>query len=434
MNGIITSDVVNMGGSLLFEPGVTAGTVQADKAEAQAGVAAWGALNNYPKEIIDLVAKSTEIGALLSWKIAVLHGKRIKAVTVDADGKATEIDNPEINSFLRARTTKRYWREACTDMTWFANVFVELIKSKDKKKIAYIGTQDASFCRLGEMKEGVIKECFVSALWPSAKKSDATTLTYDVLDPYSYLAVEEAQKSKVLKYIYPISIPSPGKLYYQLASWDGLRLSKWIDLMVSIPVLKEAYLNQVLNVVYKVGVNSSLWPQWFKNWDDLTDSEKATKKKEWVDALNKKLCGKEKGGSSLLAEFAYDLDGKLVEGVTIAPIQNPFKDGQWLEDSQEGSAHTMRALGVDATLVGAGPGKNMGAGSGSDKLVAVKIYEALQIFTREILLEPFYFVAEYNGWFQQHPDLEFQVDGIELNFDKATVRPIGQKGVGDATA
>jgi len=433
MEGVITSDVVNMGGSLLFEPGADAGAVQADQYEAQAGVAIWGSSNNYPKEIIDLVSKSTEVGPLLDWKIKVLHGKRIKAVTVDAEGKATEINDNEIKSFLRARTTKRYWREACTDMVWFANAFPELIKTKDKSKIAYIGTQDASFCRYGEMEKGVIKKCFVSAKWPAAKIDDAETLKYDVIDPYSYNAVEKTKTATQAKFIYPISIPSPGKLYYQLASWDGLRLSKWLDLMAKIPILKGAFLDKVLNVVYEIGVNSDLWPKWFKNWEDLKDEEKAAKKIEWVNAMNKRLCGVENAGSSIITEFAYDEDGNLVNGVTIKPIVNPFKDGQWLEDSQEGSAHTMRALGVDATLVGAGPGKNMGAGSGSDKLVAVKIYEALQVFTREILLEPLNFVAEYNGWFKTHPDLEFQVDGIELNFDKATVRPIGQKGVGDAT-
>lgn len=433
MTGVITSDVVNMGGSLLIEPASDAGAVQADKNEAQSGIAAWGASNDYPREIIDLVSKSTDVGPLLDWKVKVLHGKRIKAVTVDAEGKATEIEDDEIKSFLRARTTKRYWREACTDMVWFANGFVELIKSKDKSKIAYIGTQDASFCRLSEMEKGVIKKCFVSAKWPAAKIADPETLKYDLIDPYSYNSVENTRKSNQTKFIYPISIPSPGKLYYQLASWDGLRLSKWLELMVKIPVLKEAFLNKVLNVVYNIGVNSDLWPQWYKNWNDLNDEERSAKKVEWVNAMNKKLCGVENSGSSIITEFAYDADGKLVEGITIEPIQNPFKDGQWLEDSQEGSAHTMRALGVDATLVGAGPGKGISGGSGSDKLVAVKIYEALQVFTREILLEPLNFVAEYNGWFDKHPNLEFQVDGIELNFEKSTERPIGQKGAGDAT-
>jgi hypothetical protein len=433
MMGVVLSEVNNLGGSILLEPLESAGSVQADKIEASSGVAQWGASNNLPREIIDLVAKSTELGALLDWKVKILHGKRIKAIIRDADGVGKEIEDEDIKKFLKSRTTKRYWREACIDITWFANVFVELIKANDKKNIAYIGTQDASFCRFGEMVKGKITDCYVSAKWPNAKKDDPETLPYKVIDPYSYTSVEDFQKPAEKKGIYPISMPSPGKLYYQLSSWDGLRLSKWLELMVNIPILKDAYIRQVLNVVYKISVREDLWKQWYKDWDDLTDAQKIAKQKEWLKAMNDKLTGVEKGGSSLIAGFSYDDGGSLREGIKIEAIVNPFKDGQWLEDSQEGSAHTRVALGVDATLVGAGPGKSMGAGSGSDKLVAVKIYDAQQIMIREVLLEPLYFIAETNGWIDNYPNLELEVEGIDLNFDKATVRPIGQKGGASAT-
>jgi hypothetical protein len=428
MIGVVLSEVNNLGGSLLFEPATEAGTVQANKDDASSGVANWGLTNNFPRDIIDLVAKSTELGALLDWKSKQLHGKRIKAVTRDENGEAKELKDEEINAFLKARTTKRYWREACVDLVWFANVFAELIISNGTDKIAYLGTQDASFCRLSEMVKGKIKNCYVSAEWPSAKKDDKDkVITYDLLDPYSYDAVEFTKKSKSKSFIYPVSIPSPGKLYYQLSSWDGLRLSKWLELMVNIPILKEAYLRNVLNVVFNIGVREDLWGKWYANWKELTDAEKVTIKKAWLKAMNDKLTGVEKGGSSLITEFAYE-DGKLVEGVTITAIANPFKDGEHLEDSQEGSAHSRAALGLHSSLVGTGPGKSMGAGSGSDMLVAVKIYDAQQVMAREILLEPLVFIAEYNGWFATYPDLEFEVESIDLNFDKATVRPIGQKG------
>lgn len=429
MIGILHSEVINLSSSIL-EPAVEPSTPQIKEVGATK-VANWGESNNYPQQLIDLVSKSTELGALLDWKVRTLHGKKIKAVEVDVDGNLKPINDPDIIAFLKSRTFKRYWREACIDITWFANVFAELIKAKSGDKIAYLGTQDASYCRFGKMNKGKINECYVSAQWPDAKIDDKlVTTTYPVIDPYAYTAIDDLKSNGKNSFIYPVSQASPGKNYYQLASWDGLRTSEWLNLMVQIPILKTAFIGKVLNVVYNIKVNEGLWKKWYADWDSKDAAAQQAIKVAWLNAMNKQLTGVDKAGSSLITEFAYDDQGNTVEGVKIEAITNPFKDGQWLEDSQEGSAHTRVALGVDATLVGAGPGKSIGGGSGSDKLVAVKIYIAQQAMTQEILLEPLYFIAEYNGWLAKYPNLEFEVEGIDLDFDKTTVRPIGQKAGG----
>lgn len=74
----------------------------------------------------------------------------------------------------------------------------------------------------------------------------------------------------------------------------------------------------------------------------------------------------------------------------------------------------MRAVGVDPTLVGDGPGKKMGGGSGSDKRIAFNIYVALLQAYRDVILEPLYFIAEYNGWRKKYKGLKFKTVEVEL--------------------
>lgn len=74
------------------------------------------------------------------------------------------------------------------------------------------------------------------------------------------------------------------------------------------------------------------------------------------------------------------------------------------------------ALALDSALTGDAPGKSMGGGSGSDKRIALNIYVALQQPYREIILEPLYFIAAYNGWTNKdrYPSLKFKTVEIQL--------------------
>jgi hypothetical protein len=96
------------------------------------------------------------------------------------------------------------------------------------------------------------------------------------------------------------------------------------------------------------------------------------------------------------------------------PIEDKLREGTFLEDSREASQHLRSALGLDSALTGDGPGKGMGAGSGSDKRIALNIYVALQQPYREVLFEPLYFIAEYNGWTKRYPHFKLKTVEIQL--------------------
>jgi hypothetical protein len=380
----------------------------------------WGEDNNFPQVIIELAEKSTELPALLDWKARALQGLEVLPYELFLNpetGKVEEklIWDEEILDFLDQETFKRYMREASNDFFWFWNVFPELIKNADGSKIAYLGTQDASWCRWGKMnKKGIIESCFIASSWPDAKVADAIKLK--VVDPYQPLLVDAVKADSGLKqFIYPISYPSPGKAYYQLAPWDGIRTSKWLDVAFKIPEFKQALMQNQISLKYKIEIPVTYWYSLYPDWDSQKPEFKAEIKKQKLTEINNTLTGQKNAGKSILTEVGTTRGGEEIKSWNIVPIDERMKDGMYLEDSQEASAHLMRSLGLDPTLVGNGPGKNMGGGSGSDKRVAFNIYVALQRPYRDVILEPLNFIARYNGWKTKYPRLRFKFTEISID-------------------
>lgn len=392
------------------------------KSEPSGEIATWGDDNDFPQRIIEIAEQSTEIPSLLDWQARVLQGREVVAMERYFDEESVEwkfraVKDDEIDSFLSDSTFKRYMYEASTDFYWFANVFPELIKSIGGDKIAYLGTQDASFCRYGKMNSnGIIDKCYVSANWPDAKVDDKETIPISVIDPYDFERVDKVKSSKDSRFIHPISYPSPGKIYYQLAKWNGYITSGWAEIARSIPASKRQIMKRVLSAKYILQIPLTYWPNAYKDWVKLTQEEQTKIKQAKVKEINDQLTGVDNAGKTILSEVGYDMQsGKEISGWKIEPIESSVQDGEHLEDSREASEHLMRAIGTDPTLVGDGPGKKMGSGSGSDKRVAFNIYVATLQPHRNTLLEPLDFIAEYNGWKKKYPRLVFKFVEVKLD-------------------
>ncbi|RQO65079.1 hypothetical protein DBR40_24720 [Pedobacter sp. KBW01] len=381
----------------------------------------WGEANDFPQQIIQKVEADTELGALLDWKGRLLQGKEVIAVVLKFNEttkkfETERIDDDEINGFLASIPFNRYWREACVDFTWFQNIFPDMVKSKGGDKIATLSVHQAAWSRFKKMDNtGTIVNLYVSANWPDAKPEDEYTKTYTVVDPYRSTVIDDLKKKKALKrFVYPVNYPSPGKAYYSLAPWVSFVNSDWYNIKKLIPEWKLKFMKRILSASYVVTIPAGYWRLANKDWDSLEKDEQEKIKKAKVADMNKKLTGIEGVGATLLSEVGTDPSGNPVNGFTFTPIASGFTDGQHLEDSQEASQHLMRALNVDPTLVGNGPGRGKDSGSGSDKRIAMNIQTALLQPYRNVILEPLVFAALYNGWFERYPTLRFPVVEVEL--------------------
>lgn len=369
-------------------------------------VANWGDDNDFPGMIKKLLDGDAELKALIDFMARVGYGKGIvclNEIGADAMGNPTyePIIDREVTAWYKSPQTRKYCLEAFIDLFTFFNVFPEIIPSKDRKKINYIGVNEAMHCRWAMMgDDGKLTQVIVNKNWPSVKLTNTNETTIiPSLDPYDYDIVNQVKNNKALtKFIYPLNYPTIGQTYYQVAHWDGLRVSGWLEIAAQIPAFKKALLKNQMTIKYLIRIPTNYWPSVHKDWDKLTEAAQNEKKKAKLKEINEALTDVKNAGKSILNEVGYDpITKDKLPGWEIEVIDDKTKAGAFLEDSQEASAHKMRALGLDPTLVGTLiTGKGMGAGSGSDKQLAWNIMLAMIDTYRQIVLDPLHFKAAFD--------------------------------------
>lgn len=387
-------------------PGKQPPTQAIEKPENTSGeIAYWGDDNKFPQTVIEECSKNPVVGSTLDWKARALYGAGMmygRVTGFDSDGN--EIFQreriPEIEDFLKKSNIKRYLFEAAKDLYWFYNVFPEMMLSKDRTKIVALETKEAAHCRWKKQDEkGYIKKCYIKGNWAEKNTTIDDAAIVDVLDPY-YDPVTALREASFYKFIYPLSYPSPDKVYYQLADWNSIRTSGWLDVTNKIPAFKKALFENQLTLKYHIEFFTWYWEWKFSNWKEFTDKEKKDKIREEVDNIVTVLAGELNAGKSITTHSIYDeTSGREIPGIRITAIDNKIKDGIYVEDAQEGNAHLLFAMGVHGTLLGAGPGRNsMGAGSGSDQRVAFNNYISLCQYQHDLILEPLNFARDFNKW------------------------------------
>lgn len=382
-------------------------------------VANWGDDNNFPGMIRDLLAKDAEMKELINWCVKAAYGKGLVCQNIidwDKDGKPIYegIKDWNIIRWYQTPQVRKYLLEGFIDLFTYFNVFPEVIPTRDRSDIYSVEIKEAMDCRWAQMGEdGKLKTLIFNKNWPSAKLDDPKQTTYiPAIDPYDYDLVNKVKADKKLtKFIYPLNYPTIGATYYQVAHWDGLRVSGWLDIAAKIPEFKTALLKNQMTIKYLIKIPNTYWPSVYKNWNTLSEKQQSEKKKEKIEEINKSLTDVKNTGKSILNEVGVDpVTKEKIPGWEIDVIDDKTKAGAFLEDSQEASGHKGRALGLDPTLVGnLITGKGMGAGSGSDKQLAWNIYLALIDPYRQIMLDPLNFRAEFNGTLDKYP-------GFKLNF------------------
>lgn len=368
-------------------------------------VAIWGHDNLFPQNVIKDVEFNTIIGPALDFKVRALYSSGLatyRKTGYDDDGEPIlkRVDYQPFIDFCKRNNMTRYLIESITDFYYFYNCFPEFVLSKDRKTITHLTSQAAEECRWELQDEnGAINNCYINASWDQFQtETSKNTIVVPTFDPY-YDPIETIRDGKYFKYIYPLSYPTPGKKYYQLAHWNGIRKSKWLTLSKYIPEFKIAFMENQLSIKYHIKIPDYWWKWKYKNWDKLNQIEQNKLVDEELKTFNDMLKGPAGAGSTFLTTFRFnESTGKEYAGWIIEPLDDKTKDGVLLEDSQEASTHTLFATAVDGSLIGNTPGKGMGAGSGSDKKAAFNIYLALCSSHEDIILEPVRFLHDYNGW------------------------------------
>ena len=380
-------------------------------------IAKWGDDNMYPQNFITALNKNGAGGAALRFLKSTHYGQGFHlfkhAVTEAGKQERTIVnlkDYPEIQTFFRNTKMNRYWTESISDNETFYIAFPEFILSKDFNKIVSVRRQQTSKIRYEKINEssGLIENVYFCHNWTSSTSEDSEYVTkIPVID--SYWSAEQikayCKQKKIYKFIMPIFYPLISETYYPEVDWHAVYRNGWMDVANSIPEYKKALFENQLNLKFMVYISEEYFIRMYKNeWEDYTPEKKKQIRDQLTKAIDEHLSGNKNAGKSIQSVVYKDSNGDWVKGIEVTPIDDVLKDGSYLPEASAANSEIMFAMGVDPSLLGAGiPGGKMNTGSGSDKREAFSILTSLFKTKREITLETWNLIRDYNGW---DPELE----------------------------
>lgn len=372
-------------------------------------IAPWGASNNLPQEILDLISVSDVLGANLRFNRDVCYGLGPKLVRVERNDKGKVVDYVEMESgkeydFFERNDIAMFLLEQLTDMVTFHNAFAEMIPSGSKNEIYSLRSKEAAFSRWAVMdKNGQINTHYYSAKWhDSPGKGDITASR--VIDEFNAMADVTAKVALNKKrMIYPVYMPSPSRPYYSRPEWHSLFESGWYDHSVAIPALKKAIMKNNLGVKFIIYISDEYFQDIFqKEGIDMHDRKAV---KERVDkekaAFNEFLSGADNASKAIMAikKFVPSGSGAIEnKWIEIEPIKNDLTGGEYIPDLETVTSIMCYATGVHPSLIGAVPGKSSGSMSGTDKRELYLMKQALMKPLVDRVLRPLKLIKMFNKW------------------------------------
>jgi len=393
---------------------------QLSKGDKSINFIPWGDDNLYPQHVIEVTEKNPVALSLIDFKNDLAFGSGIKLGHY-VDGKLVEYKPEEIEADPKLREVNEWIAdnnlnaeiaEICMDEIWWDQSDVELILSKDRKKIAQVSCKDKVFSRWSEMNaQGHIEYHLYCAKWAEGA-TDKNTIVTPVLDfkkPGLDLKIKLGIKPKpdgslndplksAPSYIYPIRIASPGRKYYPFATWHSIINSGWLDFANAIPVFKKSLMTNSIVVKYHVEINKDYFINIFAQEGINKKEEMMARQKREYNEIQDFLTGAENTGKPWISYFKMTPDGKVdIPDIKITKIDTKI-GGEYLEDSQEASAMIYNAFSVHPNLHGVIPSKSGGSLSGSDKRELLRIAQTLQARRRQKKLDLIKLIKDINGW------------------------------------
>lgn len=368
----------------------------------------WGANNNLPQDIIDLVGKCGVASGAILWNIAEIYGQGIMPCRIRYEGKREIIEPvdfseiPEIEDFFLASDIKDdYALEATTDLVWFFNFFPYVILNKGRNKINKLYLNEATYSRFSVMnpETKVVDLVGVCADWLNPGANN--TIEIPLLSEYDTLNDLRSRKSGY-RFAIKAGYPTPGRSYYQKTYWDSVREAGWIDIAISVPKhLKAAFLN-AMNIKYHIRIPDEHWKVKFKDWESKTEEQQLKLIDDELDLMEEILAGEDGADKAFISHFRVDNNtGKEIPGWVIEPIQDFVKQGKYIPEASAANNEILFAMLRHPDVTGSGADTKSGASrgnSGSNTREADLIKKALLGSFRDRITKPLYLVKRFNGW------------------------------------
>jgi len=386
--------------------------------EGYRGYVPWGDTNDQPSVILDKIRDDEVMSSNMFFNVMTAYGRGLKIENPDG----SKVTDPDIKKFFRRNNMVKFWAEQLTDIKHFYFSVLVVILDTEGKKIVQIRHLEATNIRFETCnpETGQIENVFYAnwKLYPTNDKVEAIPLL-DEDDPEGDLMVRlglepdpltGTERTPTSERMFAIvnRIPTPGLKYYPFPAYASAFNSGWATLKAMIPVAKISKMTNGMSIKYIVELHRDYFKKIYES-ESITDPEKKKARRTTeIENIKNFLSGIDNQNKSWFSTYYVDPNGKEQSMVRITLLQKDKDGGDYIEDSEEATNIISYAMGVHPSLIGASPGNSKSI-NGTEARELFTMKQALERFTRDLMLYPFYMLNAINGW-----DLEYDIPDMML--------------------
>ncbi len=385
----------------------------------------WGANNQMPFDIIDLIESDETLATCQMFNAEVCYGSGLVYDTAHASAPVAEA----VEDFTLDNDLPSYFLGVCQDLKHFAFAVSVIILNSEATKIVRIIRKEACYCRFAPADtNGRIPRLYFANWRKFATIDDCEIIEMlDAASPFADLRDRLKRGDTCRKFAIVCRVPTPDSTYYPIPYYGALFRGKWYNIKRLIGLAKEAKLRNSAPLKYHIEVSQKYWDSIFKS-EGITDRAKQQariieEKQRILDFLT----GAENSGKVWFSTFYVNPNGDEQHDVVINKIDSDKEGGDWESDIQEAVNMICFTLRVHSNLVGSVPGKAQTNNSGSDKRELYTIAQALQKPYHDLLFAVHRIIIRFNGWKGVKPLIPFiQLTTLDENRDAKTVTTDGK--------
>lgn len=385
----------------------------------------WGANNQMPFDIIDLIESDETLATCQMFNAEVCYGSGLVYYTAQASAPVADA----VEDFTLDNDLPSYFLGVCQDLKHFAFAVSVIILNSEATKIVRIIRKEACYCRFAPADtNGRIPRLYFANWRKFATIDDCEIIEMlDTASPFADLRDRLKRGDTCRKFAIVCRVPTPDSTYYPIPYYGALFRGKWYNIKRLIGLAKEAKLRNSAPLKYHIEVSQKYWDSIFKS-EGITDRAKQQariieEKQRILDFLT----GAENSGKVWFSTFYVNPNGDEQHDVVINKIDSDKEGGDWESDIQEAVNMICFTLRVHSNLVGSVPGKAQTNNSGSDKRELYTIAQALQKPYHDLLFAVHRIIIRFNGWKGVKPLIPFiQLTTLDENRDAKTVTPDGK--------
>ena len=220
----------------------------------------WGADNQMPYNIIDLIESDETLATCQMFNAEVCYGS---GLVYNTDQATAQTQN-EVDDFLADNDLATYFLGVCQDFKHFGFAVSVIILNEDGTRIVRLARKQACYVRFAPAdKNGTIPYILYANWRNTPSPSDIERI--ELLNPQSPLSDLQSRAKRTKKFAIISRVPTPDNTYYPIPYYAALFKGKWYNIKQLISIAKEVKLKNsapsstTSRLPTRFGTTSSRW-------------------------------------------------------------------------------------------------------------------------------------------------------------------------------